>query len=292
MTLRQFTARVAGLLATGSATAAGLPLVIADAHAKFTAVYGDAGGSWVEDYHSFLTGGESIILLTLLQPLTILLAVTFVHAVWQRSLTVVTLFATVAVMSPGVSITLPPFLTPLATRLCPMCAGSSFGVEVTIDGVVVAAALLCNLSELLRRETRHTRSKPSEIDDQTTCSFLATGRKSGRILSNLSGYTLVVLFLVIGITSYLSVGVFSGIGEITAGGLAACALVFYEFVATNAGFSLAALSALTWHAGLAALQYDTALSEFLLATATLLTISAVGFLYSNWRAFAQKGLTA
>ena len=52
-------------------------------------------------------------------------------------------------------------------------------------------------------------------------------------------------------------------------------------VATNAGFSLAALAALTWHAGIAALQYDTVLSEFLLATATLLTISAVGFLYSN-----------
>jgi len=290
MSFRHFTARVAKFLAVGAAVGAGLPVVVANAHLKFTADYGSASGTWIEQYHSFLAGNNSLMLLTVLQPVTSLLAVAFVHAVWQRSLTVVTLFGASASVELGLTTTLPPFLTPLARRLCPVCAVSGLGVEVPVGVLVVAAAVLCNTAKLLDRrgDTGSNDDRHHGSNGPTDTLFPTTGRQLGCTLANLSGYILVTSILLISIFSSSLIEVFKNIDNLTAGGLAICALVLYEFVSTNAGFSLAALALVTWQAGLAALQYDTALSEFLLSTATLLTISAAGFLYSTLGRLSQR----
>lgn len=281
MSLRRSVARVVRVLAVGSALAAAVAIVIRYTH-QLTVEYYYTEQTWFEHYLSFAAGANSLSVNTLFSPTTILIGVAIFHSVWKCNIEVATLFGVAGLMLPG-PVTLPPFVKPFATQLCPVCAVLDFGVKFPISAFVIAAALLCNLSELLRREskTRHTRSERRGTDESLDHSSLVTRPVLGRILSSLSGYTLVVLFLAIGIGSYHSVGVYPNITGTAVSSLIICAIAFYEFVATNAAYSLAALAALTWHATLAALQYDTALSEFLLATATLLTISAAGLLYAD-----------
>lgn len=282
MLLRRFGPRAVRALAVGSAAAAGVPAVVSQIHLHLTAQYGNTAGSWADGYRSFLAGTESLTLLTLLQPATVLLAVTFVHAVWQRSLTVVTLFGVAAATGSGLTVTLPPSLTPLATQLCPVCVVST-GVEVPAGALVVTAAVLCNLSELLRQgvDTRHAGRRGRDTDESLYVSLLATRRQSGRLLSKLSGYALAVSFLAVGVGSLPSIEILQNIGGVTAGGLVICALVVYELVATGAAYSLGVLAALAWLTGIAALQYDTALSGVLLPTAVLLTVSTTTSFYAE-----------
>ncbi|MEZ3145019.1 hypothetical protein [Halobaculum sp. MBLA0143] len=246
--------------------------------------------SWAENYLGFLAGTNSPTLLLLTAQLRIPLAVAFVHAVWNRNLTLVTLSGFLATAESGVAAYLPPSLTPLAKPLCPVCTVSSFGIEFPVWVLIVAAALLCNSAELLTREedTRPVDNKHHGTDGVTDIPLITTKQHAGRLLANLSGYTLVVSFLGIATVSSPIVGAFPNVSGMAAVGLAICALVFYEFVATNAAFGLAAITAVVWHAGLAALQYDTAMSEFLLSTATLLTISTTGLLYAKWRGRVQR----
>jgi hypothetical protein len=67
----------------------------------------------------------------------------------------------------------------------------------------------------------------------------------------------------------------------TAAGLLLCAAVVAESVHQRSVRLLGLLALVAAGTGRAALQYDTALSSFLLATATLLTISAAASVYAE-----------
>ncbi|MEZ3143918.1 hypothetical protein [Halobaculum sp. MBLA0143] len=246
--------------------------------------------SWAEIYSAFVAGERSLSLLTLMADLRILVAVAFVHAVWQRSLTVATLSGFLAAAESGITASLPPAFTPVVRELCPSCTTSSFGTEVPVWILVVVAAMLCNAVALLDQNSDTSLGGDGHhgVDESTDALLPTTERQLGYLLATLSGYTLVITFLSIGIVSSPFVEALPNINWRTAGGLGLCALVFYEFVTTKAGFSLAALAAVVWHTSFAALQYDTALSEFLVPTATLLTISAVGFMYSKSIEFTRQ----
>lgn len=287
MNIRRTVTRSVRLFSLGTAAVAGLLVLIGEVHLSLNAYYGRTSMSWAENYLQFLAGANRPTLLLLLANLRTLIALAFVHAVWRRNLTVVTACGLLATAESGIEANLPPSLEPVAEQICPACSTSGTGVEVPVWVLIVAAALLCNINELLGREKTTGSGHGEARTPEAAGASALSERGSSRLLANLSGYTLVASFLSIAVGASSFVGALPNVGTKAAVGLALCALVFYEFVTTDAALSLVALALVTWHTGLATLQYDTPLSRFLLATATLLTISAVGFLYSNLRGHAR-----